>query len=1472
MEIIIPIGADISGVESELNQLKSKVEQGRYLAGLQKEAEKVGKQPVDLQFTGEDRLSPTFNLIAKSADEFERKVEELTNALVKQTNVEKGSVASLRAILAANKQAVSQTRQGTDANLEARDALLSTIEAIRSRTSASRDSIDLLKLEETALKNLIAYQALSTEEREKASLALIRNGQDQLKTLGVEENSVTAKRKLINELQGLADSYDEGSAANIRYLAQVRALKSELEGGGSVVRRFIDTLNKIATVQAGFTAISTIVQAFNGFINQFVSQTKRVQSFSLALGNVGLSTNEVSRAFQQANDTANNLGAPLEQVEKSYKRMVPALQAVGASTEEADRFIESITARTQVLGLSTEESGRLLEAFAQVLSKGKLQSEELNQQISELDGAFRTQLAEAIGVSTQELEGLIAAGDITADRFVKAVGQMENGVTELTGRVAAGNTTVQQLQNIIANIQTRNIRAIAQALEPGIKAFLEIGLAVQNFVDEILKTEFGKFLIDSFNGVLVGIKNFITGFLSAAKAIADFLTPLFVLIRGVNDLLKPFGGVIGVLTTFGAALLTGIAIVQAYHTVLALKKPFLVFVASNALTSKAVTSFQATLNALTFARFKAGFASVVESFSGFGRVLSLAGSAIKGAATGSVTDITRVKNAVEGFTESFKGGKLDFSKAFKFPDFKKAQGDVRNLETGIERYNRVVEKVRIEKLKLSNPEAYAAAMEGVADSTDEVAKASKGASVGAGLLKGALIAGLVVFASWAAATADAAKIQNELSKATADLARKYDDATEAIDKQANAWGNLGVFLNQYGEALQRTYGNKVNKQIEATTKGIAAQEAQYGSIVIALSKYGLKLNDLNSVRSASDASLAEGNSIAKDAVAANEAQIEAIEKQIVAQQSSIAPNQRVIDQLEEQKTKKQEDLKQSKQYLDAINREIDTRIKQGRSLEDLISSYEDLKAITDKKIGLIDIEQANKELSILQQFDSTITGRVDQEAALTASTVTSTVARLEAYRQERDGLDALLEKGEMSYTEYSAKVIENEKNIVDAQRQSVEAQRQFADLILAEFERVINKGSEISGIYQGIAQSILAAYDGVSSAAGTAISSLGTLIDSVVEREIQGLEVGNQRRKEIVEFQLRSQAQLNELEFELAQQKLALATRIANIETQTIQARLEAEAAIAQARGDDDTAAALRAAAAAQNEILAARQTQYNLEVQSLQIQKAIKDEYLNQKAIAEGIKPGKNIGTSITRFSELKQITKNISDNVKGVTTSLSANAINNATNSFEAQSDALVNANSRVKELTTSFKGVYDASDLVRKTVDRIASASGKAAGELRNIANLVNTPARWMGGSVSAGQTYRVNDGGFGREAFINQFGRMTMLPASQNINWTAPSSGTIVPANLVKQMSRNSDINNKVNVAAAKVNPIVSIAASRAVSSDSGNLVKRMDSAMAGSSTNQRITNNITIQSQQPVTDASKLMTEAAMQRLRRSRKY
>jgi tape measure domain-containing protein len=99
----------------------------------------------------------------------------------------------------------------------------------------------------------------------------------------------------------------------------------------------------------------------------------------------------------------------------------------------------------------------------------------------------------------------------------------------------------------------------------------------------------------------------------------------------------------------------------------------------------------------------------------------------------------------------------------------------------------------------------------------------------------------------------------------------------------------------------------------------------------------------------------------------------------------------------------------------------------------------------------------------------------------------------------------------------------------------------------------------------------------------------------------------------------------------------------------------------------------------------------------------------------------------------------------------------------------------------------------------------AKNEAAGlasNMRNAASSANSfytslsraaglpPARFTGGPVDAGQTYRINDGpsgmSLGQEAFLSASGALSLINRPLNSLWTAPSRGTVIPASITSRL--------------------------------------------------------------------------------------
>ena len=512
-------------------------------------ADDVNGKDVKINIETTTRGSGVIKEAFEDTDKLDKGTQKLAKSIRKLTTAEQGSVASSRALVATLTQQRNATKTGSVAYNELANKLEAANQAYNKARGIQQNSVTQLRQQVSALKEVQANTFLtgSATNNYARQINLLNS---RIRTQqGIQKGSKRDLQAIRTETLAALDATNKFTdpknfARLAAELAGVEGQLSALESPTKKLARLIDTLGRI---RVAVDAVSDAFRIVNGTIAVFVTRTKQVESFNLALQNIGLNATEANNAFKQAAATSNALGAPLQGVERSYRRMIPSLKSIGVSAADSDKFIANLAARTQVLGLNTEESGRLVEAFAQVLSKGRLSGEELNQQISELDGAFRSQLAQALGLTTQQLVQFVETGQVGSAKFVQAFLQMENGVGLLQDRLTSGNATVQQLQNLLQTINTKNIESLAASFDPLFRAILRSQLAFAQLVNTIASSSvfaiLGSFLADV-----------VEGFTFLTKAVLSAITLLLKLIEPVVAAAKAFGDSIPFVEAFGYAV------------------------------------------------------------------------------------------------------------------------------------------------------------------------------------------------------------------------------------------------------------------------------------------------------------------------------------------------------------------------------------------------------------------------------------------------------------------------------------------------------------------------------------------------------------------------------------------------------------------------------------------------------------------------------------------------------------------------------------------------------------------------------------------------------------------------------------------------------------------------------------------------------------------------------------------------------
>ena len=1546
-------------------------EQAKVLARFQKQ---TGKGiPVELEYTVKNRGKAEVRDIRVGIRQLTEEERKFRNELAKRTSTESKSLTATRQRLAQAKQVLNSLNQNTEAyaRQQRRVERLNTV--LQRRQGIQAGSVTALKGERNALLEFANNTTLGAAARDDFNKKLLASNESLRRAQGIEKGSIDDLKARRGELQQLSNQYAIGSRRQQQFAGEISLINRQLAQTVPTFQRLITSLNQIATIQAGFTAISAFAGQINGLINQFTGRIKQIENFSLAIENVGFSLGQTSAFFEEATQTAFRLGAPITQVEQAYKRMIPALQGAGVSSDESTRFIENLAARTQTLGLSSEQSGRLVEAFAQVLSKGKLQAEELNQQISEVDGAFRTQFAEAIGITVEQLSEFVKQGDVTATRFVTGFNAMQNGVDVLAAKVRTGNLTIQQLQNTIANVNTKALEAIGTAIEPAIRAILRITLAIQQFAVQVANSQFGQLIAKAFNESIAGIEAFLKTLVVVIGVIGELLKPLVNLLTLLQQNIFGLGSFTRALVYLGGVLLTVRLGLAALTKSLSLTAALVGgrFVSSWGAAGAALLGFASiaksllTLNFVGFGtKIQGTFDLIAKSFvssnvagsklQGTFAALSRAARSSGGSFTVFAERFTRLQGAIGKAGAGSKVTSSNWRELGKSANVANAatSGLAYALtEAGVELGLDALIKGKNAKITGDVAKASAKASRGVgalgkvfSSLGPAIAKAGGIAKIAGSFLKLTIVSTLVSGGIQAIVNTFNAygKANDVVGSKTEELNSRLKEQGFIVKETTGFWQELGkglkfVFVD-LGGLIPLLNGIAINNAFEGQIKNVENNLKQVNKTLIE-SGFSFDSTGAKITFFADKARVAAGAIDAtKDSL---EAQVGALDEYIRKLQVERGENDGAVKSLKEKRDRLAE---QAALYallarrVDASNQSVE---EAARADDDFLAKLQETskwlerrKKLREEEVSKISLKNQKDYIKGLITEGELRRRNAQEEVISTQASLSRNIANLKNLKKEGKQKLSNIQKNELE------KKIEKSLNTILSDKNKLAEQLiALKDANLKQLDEEIQKVNDIAGIYDtvrdqsaNIASQIGGTITGAIDAIKSGITQAAALEFSVNFDESAFRRAANVRQR------------LGALEFKLERIKIqtekiiqvSTLRRVAD-ERRLLAAKLRSEGDTAGAVLQEQAAAAierqipaLSAAFDLQSRIAGLQERGYKAEVNRKRellglpalfantVGPTVKewedtvasgvrnvtDEFEQSSAVAQAAaQNGAEYYTQATRViaasaderarkqQEINDLIIQALDEQVGSLQEILAK-LNNTTLNPQVNTEGLEKAGDGAEQVYQAFKDVNDfISGLQWRNLfadfgqaieiftapdpwNQFISKVKEAASALDNLfkprkspsLNLnQGAPARWMGGPVDSGQTYTVNDGG-GREGFLDKFNNFKMLPAGRNIQWTPTTSGTVVPAHLVDQF-KQSMMSGKVN--SVSTGPRQNGSANRINASlDSGNLVKQIGSAMAGSGGTQRITNNVTIQSQAPVMDASRLMANVSRLRNRR----
>lgn len=227
----------------------------------------------------------------------------------------------------------------------------------------------------------------------------------------------------------------------------LKKIQGEMEAMARSVRTFGDNFASLATLGFGTGLAISFYQIGKASVEAQMQVERLDKAFGAIYGNVS----QAQQQLEFIRQTSRDLGLEFYSTAEAAKTFFAAGQGTSLSSQ-LNEIYTGFSKAGAALALPAERMQSIFVALGQMLSKGKVQAEEMRTQLGEhLPGAFQI-AAKAMGMSTAELDKFMADGKLLAEDLLP---KMAQALEERYGKAAeSAADTVQGAINRMSTAWT----------------------------------------------------------------------------------------------------------------------------------------------------------------------------------------------------------------------------------------------------------------------------------------------------------------------------------------------------------------------------------------------------------------------------------------------------------------------------------------------------------------------------------------------------------------------------------------------------------------------------------------------------------------------------------------------------------------------------------------------------------------------------------------------------------------------------------------------------------------------------------------------------------------------------------------------------------------------------------------------------------------------------------------------------------
>ncbi len=222
----------------------------------------------------------------------------------------------------------------------------------------------------------------------------------------------TDQRNAALETQFFGVSIRDFASASVIALGPLSGLGAQIQAVASIAARTSFVIaGLIATVTLAGVALAKLGSAS-------ITTAKEMDIINARMTAIAGTTAGASKEFDKLKDLAEATGLSLADLSEGFTRLQTASQGTGLEGAKVTQIFEDISFAAAKFRLPAEDVKGVLKAIEQIMSKGTVTAEELRQQLGDrLPGAFN-RAADAMGLTTVELNKMLKQGKLLAVDFL----------------------------------------------------------------------------------------------------------------------------------------------------------------------------------------------------------------------------------------------------------------------------------------------------------------------------------------------------------------------------------------------------------------------------------------------------------------------------------------------------------------------------------------------------------------------------------------------------------------------------------------------------------------------------------------------------------------------------------------------------------------------------------------------------------------------------------------------------------------------------------------------------------------------------------------------------------------------------------------------------------------------------------------------------------------------------------------------